>query len=37
MNTTLERKLTRNKPTRKLLVTLAVSAPLIFWIVSLLS
>jgi hypothetical protein len=37
MNTTLERKLAKSKPTRKLLFTLAVSAPIIFWIASLFS
>jgi hypothetical protein len=37
MNTMLAHKLPRSKPTRKLLITLAVSAPIIFWIVSLFS
>jgi hypothetical protein len=37
MNITLEHKPAKGKPTRKLLFTLAVSAPIIFWIVSLLS
>lgn len=37
MDTAREQKLTRVKPRRKLAVTLAVSAPVIFWILSLFS
>lgn len=37
MSITLEHKMTRNKQARKLLVTLAVSAPIIFWLISCLS
>lgn len=37
MNTTLEHRLRNVKPKRKLAVTLAVSAPVIFWFISLFS
>ena len=37
MNVTQEHRFTRAKPKRKLAVTLAVSAPVIFWLVSLFS
>ena len=37
MNILLAHKAPRSKPPRKLLVTLAVSAPIILWIVSLFS
>ncbi len=35
MSTTLEHKLAKDKQTRKLLVTLAVSIPIILWLVTL--
>jgi hypothetical protein len=37
MKATQERMFTRAKPKRKLAVTLAVSAPVIFWLISLFS
>jgi hypothetical protein len=35
MNSLSEHKTTKAKPARKLLVTMAVSAPIIFWIIAL--
>ena len=37
MNTTEKHMFTRLKPKRKLAVTLAVSAPIIFWLITLFS
>lgn len=37
MNATHEHRFTQVKPRRKLAVTLAVSAPVIFWLISLFS
>ena len=36
MNTTLEQKISKTKTTKRLIITLAVSTPVIFWILGLL-
>lgn len=36
MNATLEQKISKAKTTKRLIITLSVSTPIIFWIVGLL-